>query len=213
MRDELYKWKFMSIGNEIIENLRMKKHEAYLVESSSEALEIIKKLIPENSKVTVGGSITLSQTGIIDYLENSNINYISRKNAKNSDEMNKVFLESFTSDFFICSANAITYDGKIVQLDGNGSRVAPMIWGPKNVIIVAGMNKVVNNLEEANSRITYIAPMNAKRLNTKTPCTRLGECIDCESRERICVHKTILETGVRHPGRFKIVLIAENLGL
>ena len=88
-----------------------------------------------------------------------------------------------------------------------------MIWGPRNVIIVAGMNKIVSSVDAAQERIRFISPMNAKRLNIKTPCTRIGECINCESSERICVHQVIVETGVRTPGRFKIILVAQDLGL
>ena len=213
MREKLLKWKYKELGEQMVQVLKNKKHDAYLVNSKEEVIEVIKSFMPETSSAAVGGSISLQETGVTDFLINSNIDFYNRNDAKTEDEKRAMFLKAFDVDYFFCSANAITKDGMIVQLDGNGTRVAPMIWGPKYVVMVVGMNKIVKDLNCADERIKEIAPMNAKRLDTKTPCVRFGECIDCESRERICVHKTIIQTGVRHPGRFKIILVSEDLGL
>ncbi|BBE31570.1 membrane protein [Tepiditoga spiralis] len=209
---DFYKWKYLNIGERLVTKLKNLKHDAYLVENKNEVVPLLKKLMPENSKVGVGGSVTLSECNVLEFLRNEKFNFLDRYSVKTEEEKTEIYYENFKTDFFLCSANAITMDGKIVQLDGNGTRVAPMIWGPKNVIIVAGMNKVVEDLNEAELRLKFISPMNAKRVNAKTPCSRIGECIDCESHDRICIHKTILETGVRQPGRFKIILVAEKLG-
>ncbi|MDK2945875.1 lactate utilization protein [Geotoga petraea] len=213
MREKLLKWKYKELGEQMIQTLKNKKHDAYLVDSKEDVVSTLKNIVPEKSSVAIGGSITLQETGVIDFLKNNDYKFFNRNDAKTEDEKREIFLKSFDVDFFFCSANAITKDGMIVQLDGNGTRVAPMIYGPKNVVMVVGMNKIVTDLQSADERIKEISPMNAKRLDTKTPCVRFGECIDCESRERICVHKTILQTGVRHPGRFKIILVTEDLGL
>ena len=213
MKDSLYVWKYKQIGETIVSNLNEKKHSAHLLEKKDDVVPFLKKLIKEGPKVTVGGSLTLDECDVLKFLSEGNFSFVNRYNAKTDEEKRSAFLAAFESDYFFCSANAITIDGKIVQLDGNGTRVAPMIWGPKNVVIIAGMNKIVPDLSCADERIKFISPMNAKRLNAKTPCTRIGECIDCESKDRICIHKTIIETGVRHPGRFIILLVAENLGL
>lgn len=213
MRDSLLRWKYLNIGEIVVSNLKEKKHDAYLLEKKEDVLNFLKSKLKENSLISFGGSISLEECGVIDFLSNGNYNLLNRNEAKNNEEKEHIFYESFKADYYFCSANAITMDGKIMQLDGNGTRVAPMIWGPKNVIIVSGMNKVVSDLKIAEDRINFISPMNAKRINAKTPCSRIGECIDCESKDRICVHRTILETGVRHPGRFIILLVAETLGL
>jgi len=213
MREKLLKWKYKELGEQMIQTLKNKKHDAYLVDSKEEVIDVIRSFMPEKSSAAIGGSITLQETGVIDFLKNNDFEFFNRNDAKTEEEKRNMFLKAFDVDFFFCSANAITKDGMIVQLDGNGTRVAPMIWGPKNVVMVVGMNKIVPNLKCADERINEISPMNAKRLDTKTPCVRFGECIDCESRERICIHKTILQTGVRHPGRFKIILVTEDLGL
>ena len=213
MRTELYTWKYMELGEKVVSTLKEKRHDAYLVEKKEDVLQKVKDLIPSGSKVAVGGSITLNECGILELLRNGDYEFYDRYSAKSHEESIRINRQAFETDFFLCSANAITLDGKIVQLDGTGTRVAPMIWGPKNVIIVAGMNKIASSVDTAQERIRFISPMNAKRLNIKTPCTRIGECINCESSERICVHQVIVETGVRTPGRFKIILVAQDLGL
>lgn len=213
VRKQLWDWKYQKLGEKTVNNLKRKKHDVYLVDKKEEVVPLLKEIMQENSVVAVGGSLTLSECGVLDFLREGNFNFLDRYNVSSKEELEKIYFDMFKADYFLCSANAITEDGKIVQLDGNGTRVAPMIFGPKNVIIVAGMNKVVPDLESANKRIEYISPMNSKRLNFDTPCTYTGKCDDCMSPDRICVHRVIVETGVRHPGRFKIILVKEDLGL
>ncbi|NUU99678.1 membrane protein [Marinitoga sp. 1154] len=212
MRKDLYNWKYQKVGEKVIENLKRKKHDAYLVEKKEDVVPLLNTIMKENSKVAVGGSLTLNECNVLKFLRSGKFNFLDRYNAS-KDELENIYFEMFKADYFLCSANAITEDGKIVQLDGNGTRVAPMIFGPKYVIIIAGMNKIVPDLDSANKRIEYISPMNSKRLNFDTPCTYTGKCDDCMSPQRICVHRVIVESGVRHPGRFKIILVKEDLGL
>ncbi|KAF2956557.1 lactate utilization protein [Marinitoga sp. 38H-ov] len=213
MREELWNWKYQKLGEKVVTNLKRKKHDAFLVDKKEDVVPLLKEIMRENSLVAVGGSLTLNECGVLDFLRNGKFNFLDRYNAKSKEDLEKIQFEMFKADYFLCSANAITEDGKIVQLDGNGTRVAPMIFGPKHVIIVAGINKIVPDVESANKRIEYISPMNSKRLNFDTPCTYTGKCDDCMSPQRICVHRVIVETGVRHPGRFKIILVKEDLGL
>lgn len=213
MREVLYNWKYKEISERITDILREKKHDAYFVENKKDVVPLLDKIIDKKSLVSVGGSITLDECGVLDFLRNGEFDFNDRYSSKSPEESLEIQYKTFKSDYFFCSANALTMNGEIVQLDGSGTRVAPMIWGPKKVVMVVGMNKIVQNIEAANERLKYIAPMNAKRLNAKTPCTRIGECVDCKSPDRICVQRTIIETGVKTPGRYIIILVGENIGL
>ncbi|GAB6188574.1 lactate utilization protein [Marinitoga arctica] len=213
MRTELWDWKYQKLGEKVVEALKRKKHDAYLVNKKEDVVPLLNEIMEDGSVVAVGGSLTLSECGVLEFLRSGKFNFLDRYNTRSKEDLERIYFEMFRSDYFLCSANAITEDGKIVQLDGNGTRVAPMIFGPRNVIIIAGMNKIVPDLDSANKRIEYISPMNSKRLKFDTPCTYTGKCDDCLSSERICVHRVIVETGVRHPGRFKIILVKEDLGL
>ncbi len=123
-----------------------------------------------------------------------------------------MYRESFYADTFLCSTNALTEAGELYNIDGNGSRVAPMIYGPKQVIIVAGINKIVKNLEEAEKRVrNYAAPLDAKRLNKKTPCVSLGYCVDCKSEERICNSFVVIKRQFTKD-RIKVILVGKFLG-
>ncbi|EKF49275.1 hypothetical protein H17ap60334_05814 [Thermosipho africanus H17ap60334] len=213
MRDELYLWKYKSVANKVADALNKKGHEAYIVEDEKEALEKVLELIPKGSTVATGGSLTLNQIGLLEKLRTEEYNFLDRYSAKTKEEKEELERKAFFSDFYICSANAITENGEIALLDGNGNRVAAVIFGPKNVILVTSVNKVVKNLEEARERIRYISPMNTKRLNLNTPCAQTGYCVDCASHQRICNYYTIIESGYRHPGRIKVVIVLKELGL
>jgi L-lactate utilization protein LutB len=125
----------------------------------------------------------------------------------------EIELEAFRADFYLCSANEITEDGKIVLLDGNGNRAAAVIYGPKNVVLIASINKVVKNVEDARERLKFISPMNSKRLNLRTPCTITGICHDCSSEQRICNYFLVIESSHRQSKRIKVLLTTFELGL
>lgn len=213
MRKELYTWKFHSIANKVSDSLNKKGHEVYIANDSKEALELLKKLVPENSTVATGGSLTLTQIGGLELFRNGKYNFLDRYVAKTKEEKEEIERKAFFSDYYVCSANAITENGEIVLLDGNGNRVAAVIYGPKNIILITSVNKIVRNLEEARERIRYITPMNSKRLNLNTPCVQTGYCVDCSSHQRICNYLVVIESGLRHPGRIKVILVLEELGL
>ena len=194
-----------------IENLKANRMDAFFVETAEEAVKLVKELIPEGSVCRVGGSRTLHETGIITLLEDGNYDYRD-SHAVPPEEIETARREAFFADYFLASANAITEDGEIYNVDGAGTRVAPIIFGPKNVILVAGTNKIVSDIAAAEDRLRNLAaPANAKRLGCKTPCAETGTCMNCKSPGRICCSYTLLGYQ-RIPGRIKVVIIGEHLG-
>lgn len=173
----------------------------------------MKELIAENSVVGVGDSMTLFETGVIDFLREENYTFLDKyREGIISKERKQIYIQNFSADTFICSTNALTESGELYNIDGNGSRVAPMMYGPKQVILVAGMNKIVKDIEEAEKRVrNYSAPIDAKRLNKNTPCTTLGYCVDCKSPNRICNDFTIIR-GQFIKDRIKVIIVGKQLG-
>lgn len=213
MREQLYVWKYEKLAEKISQELKKRGFETWVVKSKEELLKTVDELITPNSTVAVGGSVSLQETGILEFLRSGKYNFLDRYSVKNAEERREIELKSLGADYFLCSANAITEDGKLVFLDGNGNRVAALSFGPRTIIIVASVNKVVPSVQEARERIRYISPMNCKRLNLETPCTKTGWCIDCSSPMRICNYFLVVETSYRQPGRFKIILTTFELGL
>ena len=197
-----------------IKALKKNNFEAVFVPNSKAALEEVMKLIPDGVTVGVGGSVTLTQVGILKALEKRSIHLIwPAQQAKNMDERMELIRKSFSSDIFLSGTNAITEDGKLFNVDAMGNRVGAMCIGPKKTIVVTGVNKIVKDLEAAEKRVKeWIAPQNAKRLNRKTPCVETGVCGDCSSPDRIC---NIYVTLAKRPSRTEVVviLIGETLGI
>ena len=196
-----------------IKNLNSSNMEGYYVNNREQLFQYLKEFIAEGSTVGVGDSMTLFETNIIDFLRDGSFNFLDKYEEKlTKDEKREIYIKNFSADTFICSTNAITESGELYNIDGNGSRVAPMIYGPKQVIIIAGINKIVKDLEEAEARVRqYAAPVDAKRLNKDTPCTKLGYCIDCKSPNRICNDFVVIK-GQFIKGRIKVVIVGEALG-
>lgn len=210
MRDELYRFKYKSLCERLKPTLEKKAYEVYIVEGAREAKELIERLIPQGAVVSSGGSLTLSDSKILDLLRNGKYKFLDRYS---SSDRRKTELEAFDCDYYFCSVNAITMNGELVFMDGFGNRVAAITYGPRNVILVVSANKIVENLEAARERIRYIAPMNAKRLSLSTPCATTGICHDCDSPQRICRHLHIVYDSRNLPGRIKIIFVLEELGL
>jgi hypothetical protein len=196
-----------------LESLKNNNMKGYYIEKREQLFEILKNLIIEKSIIGVGDSITLSETGVIDFLRVGDYEFLDKyRDGITSEEKKELYIQNFSADTFICSTNALTENGELYNIDGNGSRVAPMIYGPKQVIIVVGINKIVKNIEEAEKRVrNYAAPIDAKRLNKDTPCTKLGYCVDCKSPNRICNHFTSIR-GQFVKDRIKVIIIGEELG-
>ena len=170
-------------------------------------------MIDDGASVALGGSTTLSDMGIVDVLRNGNYAFFDRyQNLPFDPDIVDIHRKSLTADFLLTGTNAITKQGELVNTDCTGNRVAPMIFGPKNVIIVAGVNKIVENLEDAFKRIREIAPMNSKRIKHETPCVETGYCVDCDCKKRICNFTTIIHNGIKFEGRIKIIIIADEAG-
>lgn len=196
-----------------IKALKANRFGAYYAENSAEALEIVKKLLKDGEKVTCGGSLTIKQVGVIDYISGGNFDYTDPYAFSDPEVRAKMMEQRFTSDTFFCSANAIISDGRLYNEDGICSRVAPMLFGPKQVIVVAGKNKIVDTEAQAKHRMqTIAAPLNAKRLATKTPCVIDGVCHNCKSEARICC-STVITNFNRIFERIKVIIVNEDLGM
>ncbi|OSB18506.1 lactate utilization protein [Clostridium sporogenes] len=211
--DKNVAWYIEKQAERTIKNLNSRNMEGYYINNIDQLFKKLKELIPEGSIVGVGDSMTLFEAGVIDFLRSGNFKFLDKYQDKlTSDEKREIYINNFSADTFICSTNAITESGELYNIDGNGSRVAPMIYGPKQVIIIVGINKIVKNIEEAESRVrSYAAPIDAKRLNKDTPCTKLGYCVDCKSPNRICNDFVVIR-GQFIKGRIKVLILGEDLG-
>lgn len=199
------------LGASLVKALEARHFEAYYCATKEEAKEKILSLIPATDVVSWGGSMTMEDLGVIEAVKKSN-KVIDRDTAKTPEERVKLMHEAFFCDTYLSSTNAITQDGELLNIDGNGNRVAAMIYGPKSVVIACGMNKVCGNLEAAEDRARNVAaPINAQRFNLETPCCKTGKCADCKSTQSIC--NVFVRTRQSKPeGRIKVVLIGESLG-
>lgn len=197
----------------IIENLKKRQMEGYYCPTRADAVQKAMELVAKDSSVTFGGSMTLSESGIMDALHNrDDITFYDRSKAATPEEVQKIYREAFFCDYYFMSTNAITLDGELVNIDGNGNRVAALVFGPANVIIVCGMNKISTDIDEAIARVRNIAaPPNCNRLDRKTPCAITGKCGDCLSPDCICNH-TVITRRSGTPGRIKVLFVGEELG-
>lgn len=197
----------------LLKNLKRNRMEGFFIQDKQELSYLLPTLVPAGSTVGVGGSVTLDETGILDFLRGGDYTFYDRyADGLTPEDIRQVFLKSFGADVYLTSTNAITMDGKLFNIDGNGNRVAAMIYGPRRVIVIAGKNKIVPDVDTAIQRARQTAaPLNTKRLNRATPCVELGKCIDCKSEERIC-NEFVLISGQYDPDRIKVIIINEDLG-
>ena len=176
------------------------------------ALERLFSLIPEGSTVGLGGSMTLAALGVVERLRAGPYRLIDRYAAPDWAATMAAYREALGSQVFVTGVNAITRAGELVCIDSSGNRVAAMIFGPEKVIVVAGVNKVVADLEEAFARLRRIAPLNCRRLGHDTPCARTGICADCLGPQRMCNYTGIIHHGFKEKDRIHVILLAEELG-
>ena len=196
----------------IINNLKTRNIEAFYYENSKAMVEDILAKIPAGSSVTWGGSESVVECGLMDALKNAPYTLLDRTTAKTPEERREFYGKSVMADVFLMSTNAITYNGELINIDGNGNRLACLMQGPKEVFIIVGMNKFVGSIEEGIHRIENIAaPANVQRLHKETPCQRLGKCAHCFSKDSICSH-TVITRRSSHPGRIKLFIVPEKLG-
>ena len=200
-------------GPKVADALNKRHFEAYYVSTKEDAVKKILEIIPSNHSVAWGGTMTMDQLCLKDKLSAAGYTLIDRDKGATPEEREKIMHEALNCDSFIMSSNAITEDGQLFNIDGKGNRVAALIYGPQNVIIIAGMNKVVQDMDAAYDRVRgYAAPANAQRFDIDTPCKKIGECADCLSSSTICAQ--FVTTRICKPaGRIKVVLIGEELGI
>lgn len=196
----------------LIRNFEKRNIEAFYVKDSKAARAKVLELIKERTSVSWGGSMTLGEIGIFDKLKAGDYKLLDRATASNSAEKEKIYHQALSADYYLMSSNAITQAGELVNVDGNGNRLAALIYGPKNVIIVAGMNKVTVDQESAVKRVrNQAAPANSVRLDQKTPCAKTGYCSSCQIDDTICC-QTVITRRSRQDGRIKVILVGEELG-
>lgn len=205
-----------------MDNLEKNGIKPYFVETKEEVVPLIKTLVNKGESVSNGGSVTLQETGVMDLLNSGGYDFIDRTGLE-GEELRQAYIRAFGCDTFFCSSNAVTENGELYNVDGNSNRVACIVYGPRQVIMVVGVNKIVKDINEAVKRVKEkAAPLNAKRLSCKTPCEATGKCISlnkekplmcdgCASPQRICCNY-VVSARQRHKDRIKIIIVNENLG-
>ena len=201
-----------NLANTIIKNMAKRNMEGYYCATSAEAVEKALSLMPEGSSVTWGGSMSIIECGLMDAVKTGKYEIIDRDLAKTPQEVREMYAKQVMADYYLMSTNALTMNGELVNIDGRANRVSCLCWGPQNVIIIAGMNKVATDVEDAIKRARNIAaPANTVRLNRNTPCTQTGKCENCYSPDCICSQFVVTRrSGV--PNRIKVILVGEELG-
>ncbi len=206
----------------VAEALRRNNMDAFCVDSVAEVVPLLKTLLKPGDTVAVGGSRTLDETGVLPLLRSGEYRFLDRyQPGLSAEQIREIFVGSLGADVYLCSANAVTEQGEVYCVDGNGNRIAALCYGPRSVVLVVGCNKLVPDLQAAQRRVkTVAAPKNTARLNCATPCAAIGTCIaadgtyctdGCGTDARICC--SYLTLGYqRTPGRIKVILVAEPLG-
>lgn len=196
----------------IIEKMKLRGFKGYYCDSSKDVLKLLKDIVPAGATVSFGGSETLKECGAADLLKNGTYDFIDRSMAQSPDEVREMYAKMTLADYFFMSANAITYDGQLVNIDGTGNRTAFLIHGPKNVVVIAGMNKLINTLDMAVDRAkNTAAPPNAMRLGRNTPCKELGRCADCLTDDCMCCN-TVITRRSYIKNRIIVILVNEDFG-
>ncbi|MDD6484402.1 MAG: lactate utilization protein [Clostridiales bacterium] len=212
--DAVQKWRNKLKIEELMKVLKERGFDPIYAETPEEAKKITMDMIPEGAKIAVGGSVTLNETGILDEIRSDKYNFIDRYSAKSFEDMLDKYREGYYADVFVSSTNAVTMGGQLVNIDCTGNRTSQIVFGPKKVIIVAGVNKIVENVEDGIKRAKSIAPMNARRIGHKTPCAQDDSCActECTCQARMCNVTSIVDGCHYFPGRISIVLVPEPLG-
>ena len=201
------------LADTLIKNLKKRQMDSVYCATAKEAADLALSYVPSGSKVSFGGSMSLTESGIMDCLRGrEDITLFDRSAAKTPEEIKQVYHDALSSDYYFMSTNALTIDGELVNIDGNGNRLAALIYGPEHVIIVCSLNKVVSDVEAAVSRVRNQAtPPNCNRISKATPCASTGVCADCFAPDCIC-NQIVVTRRSGNPDRIKIILVGENLG-
>lgn len=204
---------YQKLGNTMIKNFKKRNIDAFYCEDSASAARLAMELMANGGTVGMGGTETVKQTGLIDAVKAAeHLQFIDRSLAKTPEEKKAIYLQSMGCDYYLMSSNAVTIDGQLINIDGNGNRVACLAFGPETVIVMVGMNKIVDSVDSGIARVQNVAsPANAARLGTRTPCGTLGHCGDCHSEDCMCC-QIVITRHSRTAGRIKVILIGEELG-
>lgn len=206
----------------VMENLDKNGMKPYFVETKEEVVPLVKTLINKGESVSCGGSVTLDETGVKELMANGDYDFIDRTGLQ-GEELRNSYISAFGCDTFFTSSNAVTENGELYNVDGNSNRVACIVFGPRQVIVIVGVNKIVKDINEAIYRVkTVAASANTKRLNIATPCNKTGKCISlskensmicdgCGGDNRICCNY-VVSAKQRHKDRIKVIIVNENLG-
>lgn len=197
------------LAQKVIKGLESRNMTGYYAASKEEAVKKALELIPEGSSVTMGGAMSAHEVGLVDVLKSGNYNFIDRDAY---EDKRAAMLMAYDADVFLASANAMTEDGVIVNIDGNSNRVSAIAQGPKKVVFIVGMNKICDDVDGAMKRARNVAaPINAQRFGLSTPCSKTGSCMNCKSPDTICCQILITRFS-RHAGRIHVILVNDNLG-
>ena len=197
------------LSKKVIKGLESRQMSGYYAANKEEALKIALSLIPEGSTVTMGGAMSAHEIGLPQALAEGNYNFIDRDKM---EDKRAAMLAAYDADFFLASANAMTEDGVIINIDGNANRVSAIAQGPRHVIFIVGMNKICDDVDGALKRARNVAaPINAQRFGLNTPCTKTGSCMDCKTPDTICCQFLITRYS-KHPGRIHVILVNDYLG-
>ncbi|MBQ8559201.1 MAG: lactate utilization protein [Tyzzerella sp.] len=204
---------YETLARTMIKNFEKRNIEAFYCSTKEDAVKLALDIMKDGGTVGMGGSATVRETGLVDAIkETPSLHFIDRDVAKTPEEKKSIYLQTMASDYFLMSSNAVTIDGELVNIDGNANRLACLLHGPEHVLVLAGMNKVVDDVDSGIQRIgTHAAPPNAARLGTRTPCAVIGHCSDCHSPDCMCC-QIVITRHSRHKGRIKVILIGEELG-
>ena len=209
--------------NKVGENLKKNNMEFYYAESKNDVCKIVKELLNKGDVITHGGTVSMAECGIKELISSPDYSYLDRSKAATPEEAAEIYRKAFFADVYISSSNAITEDGVLYNVDGNSNRIAAIAFGPKSVIIIAGYNKIVRDIKEAELRVKReAAPPNCVRLNCETYCKEKGECVSllkadhqmsdgCGGDGRICCNY-LISAQQRHKGRIKVIIVGEELG-
>ena len=197
------------LAQKVIKGLESRNMKGYYAASREEALEIALSLIPKGSTVAMGGAMSAHEIGLVEAVKGQDYQFIDRDKAA---DKRAAMLAAYDADVFLTSANAMTEDGVLVNIDGNANRVSAIAQGPRKVLVIAGMNKVCKDLDHAMKRARNVAaPINAQRFGLNTPCARTGSCMDCKSPDTICCQFLITRYS-RHADRIHVILVNDDLG-
>ena len=197
------------LAEKVLKGLASRNMTGYYAANAEEAVAKALELIPEGASVTMGGCMSAHEIGLVEQLKNGNYNFIDRDKM---EDKRAAMLAAYEADFFLSSANAMTEDGELVNIDGNSNRVSAICQGPKKVLFIVGMNKVCSDLDGAMKRARNVAaPINAQRFGLTTPCAKTGACADCKSPDTICCQFLITRYS-RHKDRIHVILVNDSLG-